>query len=336
MSRRLSVLAALIGVVSLLAASAHAQLNLGGTGGTSTSTSSTSGTGGGGTGADGTTTSLGGSGMIDATVEGAGKITGGERYYRAATTLSIAEASNSPYGGTGQQAVPAYRFMGADSLDARNFRSLINNQVGGNSIAPSIYTSTGGSAGLVGGGGGARSGVTSTAMSALGASSGASGLGGATGGVGGLGGTTGIGGASGLGGLVGAGGLGGIGGTSLTGLGGTNQLGRTGGVGGTVGATGAGTTTQNQSIRAKMVVAFPIRPVAPAQFNSQLAQRLAGVQQLQSNARVQVLMSGRTAVLRGTVESAHARDLAERVAMLEPGVSAVQNELVVSPPAVGQ
>ncbi len=46
---------------------------------------------------------------------------------------------------------------------------------------------------------------------------------------------------------------------------------------------------------------------------------------------ITVSMEGSTAVLRGTVESAHARDVAERLAMLEPGIAEVRNELIVRP-----
>jgi hypothetical protein len=46
---------------------------------------------------------------------------------------------------------------------------------------------------------------------------------------------------------------------------------------------------------------------------------------------VQVQMQGKTAVLRGVVASEQERSLAAQMAMLEPGVSAVQNELQISP-----
>ena len=44
-------------------------------------------------------------------------------------------------------------------------------------------------------------------------------------------------------------------------------------------------------------------------------------------------MAGRTAILRGEVTSARERDLAELAALVEPGISAVKNELVVATPA---
>ena len=47
--------------------------------------------------------------------------------------------------------------------------------------------------------------------------------------------------------------------------------------------------------------------------------------------QVTLAMEGSTAVLTGTVESAHAREVAERLALLEPGIAAVRNELTVRP-----
>ncbi len=46
---------------------------------------------------------------------------------------------------------------------------------------------------------------------------------------------------------------------------------------------------------------------------------------------VTLSMEGRTAVLTGIVESSHARDVAERLALLEPGISEVRNELTLRP-----
>ncbi len=46
---------------------------------------------------------------------------------------------------------------------------------------------------------------------------------------------------------------------------------------------------------------------------------------------VSVTLEGSTAVLTGTVASKHARDLVERLALLEPGIGAVRNELTVRP-----
>jgi osmotically-inducible protein OsmY len=49
--------------------------------------------------------------------------------------------------------------------------------------------------------------------------------------------------------------------------------------------------------------------------------------------RVSVTLEGSTAVLTGTVSSKHARDVIARLALLEPGIGAVRNELTVNPDA---
>ncbi len=46
---------------------------------------------------------------------------------------------------------------------------------------------------------------------------------------------------------------------------------------------------------------------------------------------INVQVEGRVAVLTGTVQSEHGRDIAARLALLEPGISEVRNELIVDP-----
>ena len=70
-------------------------------------------------------------------------------------------------------------------------------------------------------------------------------------------------------------------------------------------------------------------------MNNQVTKVLARaiVSRSRNQAPIKVEMEGRTAVLTGTVDTDHARDLAERLAMLEPGISDVRNELIVDPAA---
>lgn len=56
------------------------------------------------------------------------------------------------------------------------------------------------------------------------------------------------------------------------------------------------------------------------------------VRESYASSPITVQLTGRVAVLRGTVQSEHGRDIAARLALLEPGISDVQNELIVSPP----
>jgi len=48
---------------------------------------------------------------------------------------------------------------------------------------------------------------------------------------------------------------------------------------------------------------------------------------------IEVSVEGRTAILRGQVVSESDRALAEQLVLFEPGISAVQNDLQVKPPA---
>ena len=66
--------------------------------------------------------------------------------------------------------------------------------------------------------------------------------------------------------------------------------------------------------------------------------RLMKTRAIASQGNLSVSMEGRTAVLTGTVANEHARDLAARLCLLEPGVSKVENRLTIpeelTPPSV--
>ena len=95
--------------------------------------------------------------------------------------------------------------------------------------------------------------------------------------------------------------------------------------------------TQRDVIRASVRVGFS-PPAEGNRVNSEaitteLATRLSrisGLQNAPQAADVQVNLEGRTAVLKGTVPTADARLVLERLLLLEPGVDKVQNELVVA------
>jgi hypothetical protein len=73
-------------------------------------------------------------------------------------------------------------------------------------------------------------------------------------------------------------------------------------------------------------VAAAGRPPAPAASRAQ--QSLT--RQFNNRLPVAVTVVGRTAILRGVVATDQQRDLAARVALLEAGISAVQNEIAVA------
>ncbi len=163
-------------------------------------------------------------------------------------------------------------------------------------------------------------------------------MGGLTSGLGSLGGMGGM--RGGMGGLTG--GLGG--GLGMNNLGG----GLSGGLGGNLGRNQFGQMgNRGQFGQNRSQYAAPARPRVTVGFSPELAaenaittgisQRMTQLSsrqgraiQIQTRGPVQVSLQGRTAILRGVVATEHDRAVAARVALLEPGVSQVQNELLVS------
>jgi hypothetical protein len=96
----------------------------------------------------------------------------------------------------------------------------------------------------------------------------------------------------------------------------------------------AGGNSRNRVMyRITRQAAFDYRRPAPTQVSNTLATRIGRLPQIRTLSNVQVELNDRTAILRGQVATAHDRVLAEKLALLEPGVSRVQNELTVGSPA---
>ena len=62
-----------------------------------------------------------------------------------------------------------------------------------------------------------------------------------------------------------------------------------------------------------------------------MVERLSASPSIRATEPLEVSMAGRTATLRGTVESEHEKQLAGLMLLFEPGISKVQNELAVAP-----
>ena len=128
------------------------------------------------------------------------------------------------------------------------------------------------------------------------------------------------------------------GGTSRTGVGGIGGggLGAFGGLGGLsnlFGGFGAGAQgSAKPIIRTRIRSAVGVAPVAPALVQREVSMRLnqmpVGERQLRG---VNVQMAGRTAVLTGTVGNESDRRMSELMLRLEPGVSNVENRVIVLP-----
>lgn len=166
--------------------------------------------------------------------------------------------------------------------------------------------------------------------------SGASNLRSRAGGTGGLG-TGGLSPAFGLGTSLGGGlnfgnslfggGLGGVGGL-YGGYGGVGGFGRNTQV---PGQAGLGRQSQmQQPIRAPIRIGFTPATVSSQVVSQRFSERLENLPGVQLQSPVSVVMEGRTAVLRGVVTSENDRDLVGRLALLEPGISEVRNELTVA------
>jgi hypothetical protein len=93
-----------------------------------------------------------------------------------------------------------------------------------------------------------------------------------------------------------------------------------------------GNTQSKSAFRVPVRLGFQQPPGPPARVSGQLSSRLTKIPGLSQVGPIQVVMSGQTAVLRGTVASEADRQLAEGLARLEPEVQAVVNELQVANP----
>jgi hypothetical protein len=120
------------------------------------------------------------------------------------------------------------------------------------------------------------------------------------------------------------GGLGGLGTAGM--LGGLGSFGR--------GNTGFGNQASSQNaaepkIRFRITLGFSHPRPAGTKVSATFARRLSRIPQLPSARSVAVTMEDRTAVLVGQVDSEHEKTIVETLAMMEPGISAVRNELTV-------
>ena len=98
---------------------------------------------------------------------------------------------------------------------------------------------------------------------------------------------------------------------------------------------GADNTQPTPAVRISMKLGFvPLAASQPAATSLAVAGHLSAMPALHLQVPVQVVMQGRTAILRGVVATEHDRDLAERVVRLEGAVDKVQNQLVVAGAAV--
>lgn len=96
-----------------------------------------------------------------------------------------------------------------------------------------------------------------------------------------------------------------------------------------------GGMNQNMNSRGRSTMRIPVRlgfqpaAVAPVTRAQNFEARLTNLPNLPSAKNITVSVSGRTAILTGSVGSEHEKELLARLAKLEPGISDVQNDLEV-------
>ncbi|MBA4105533.1 MAG: hypothetical protein C0485_07220 [Pirellula sp.] len=86
------------------------------------------------------------------------------------------------------------------------------------------------------------------------------------------------------------------------------------------------------AIRVQLRPAFDVPPAMVAQTDMRVQARLAKQMEMIGVGSPQIELVGRTAVLRGVVATDRDRELIARIASLEPGVSAVENLVVIQAP----
>ena len=83
------------------------------------------------------------------------------------------------------------------------------------------------------------------------------------------------------------------------------------------------------AIRVPLRIGFAPKPLAGPQVTARFESRIANLNGLTAIGPIRVTMEGSTAILTGVVASEQDREVAEGVAMLEPEVGSVRNELTV-------
>jgi hypothetical protein len=83
-------------------------------------------------------------------------------------------------------------------------------------------------------------------------------------------------------------------------------------------------------VRIGLTLGFTPPPAVTTATTAAVAQRLTQLPGLSLADNPQVLLEGRTAVVRGTAASEQDREMVSRLLLLEPGISSVRNEMTVA------
>ena len=120
---------------------------------------------------------------------------------------------------------------------------------------------------------------------------------------------------------------------NVFGGGGGGGFGGFGGLGALFGGGGFGNTSGSNRpvIRTRLRSAIQVAPVAPRRVQVVANKRISSTPVRSGLQNTSVSMNGRTAVISGTVSSDRDKRMAQLLMRLEPGVSSVQNNVVVIP-----
>ncbi|MFV1969107.1 MAG: BON domain-containing protein [Pirellulaceae bacterium] len=102
---------------------------------------------------------------------------------------------------------------------------------------------------------------------------------------------------------------------------------------------GTGTTVNQQTVRCVLRIGFTPVTRSSSIVSAQFIARLPRIPGLEAASGIDVKMDGQTVVLQGVVANQRQADLIGRLALLEPGIRDVQNELKVAsepPPLLSQ
>ncbi len=113
-----------------------------------------------------------------------------------------------------------------------------------------------------------------------------------------------------------------------------SQIGRSMNQGGNFNQQG-GRNAARSTIRIPLRLGFTPKPISAPLFIAKFESRLAKLPAISAIGPIRVTMDGSTAVLTGVVASEQDRQLAEGIALLEPEVETVRNELTVQAAAEG-
>lgn len=93
-----------------------------------------------------------------------------------------------------------------------------------------------------------------------------------------------------------------------------------------------GQMSRKAPLRPRLSIGFKYPMPAQTQLGRQLQTRIAKLPRLEILAPVNVAIENQTAILTGRVATAHDREMIAQIALLEPGIAHVENQLLVGQP----